>query len=83
MKFPGLPDKTCEKCRNHGKKWKDAHNEHTKKYKEFYNEEKKESIKEKKRDYYQANNVTIIEKAKAYRQTYKDNSSHSRKTNIL
>ena len=72
LKTSGLPYKTCERCRNHDKKWRDTHKEYAQEYNESYNEENKEAIKEKKKEYYQANKETIAEKAKAYRQNHKD-----------
>ena len=50
LKSTGLPYKTCDRCRNHDKKWRDTHKEHIKDYNEHYILDNKEKVKESKKN---------------------------------
>ena len=72
LKSTGLPYKTCDRCRNHDKKWRDTHKDHIKDYNEHYILDNKEKVKESKKKYYETNKDKIKEEAKQYRVEHKD-----------
>ena len=61
LKSSGLPYKTCVKCRNTDKTWREGNQEHIKEYDKQYKQENKEKIAERNKEH----NLK-------YRQTHKD-----------
>ena len=59
LKSSGLPYKTCPKCRNTDKTWREENQEHTKEYDKQYKQENKEKIAERKKTYNQQPHVLL------------------------
>ncbi len=49
LKSSGLPYKTCVKCRNTDKTWREENQEHIKEYDKQYKQENKEKLAESKK----------------------------------
>ena len=65
LKSSGLPYKTCPKCRNTDKTWREENQEHTKEYDKQYKQENKEKIAERNKAYNQQPHVKQKHNARA------------------
>ena len=65
LKSSGLPYKTCVKCRNTDKTWREGNQEHIKEYDKQYKQENKEKITERNKVYNQQPHIKQKKNEKA------------------